>query len=205
MRYYIVLTLLAIISSCSENCSKDSFNEEAIRLNNKGLKFHLMTQFDSAIVYYNQAIEVDPCYYLPHSNLAGVYNAKKDYDNALKQVNIAVEKKPDLSEGWMLSGMLHSLKGQTEKANNSYQKSINLYEGKLNSLDSSSRNMANEVKFNLAIVCILSGKDSIGRKHLVDLAKENPNSGKYKKALKYDKDDWLESILGVNKSKEKEE
>lgn len=205
MRYYIVLILFAFISACSEDCSRDSFNEEAIRLNNKGLKFHLMTQFDSAIVYYNQAIEVDPCYYLPHSNLAGVYNAKKDYDNALKQVNLAVEKKPDLSEGWMLSGMLHSLNGHSEKADNSYQKSINLYEQKLISLASSSLNDANQVKFNLAIVYILSGKESIGRDHLLDLAKENPNSAKYKKAIKYDKDDWMESILGVNKSKGNEE
>ncbi|KAI9106078.1 heat shock protein sti1 [Phlyctochytrium arcticum] len=72
-------------------------------------------QFDDAIKYFSQAIELDPTNHVLYSNRSASYASLKNYQKALEDAEKAVEIKPDWTRGYSRKGAaLHGLGQLTE-------------------------------------------------------------------------------------------
>ncbi|GAB6030271.1 p21 protein (Cdc42 Rac)-activated kinase [Chamberlinius hualienensis] len=77
-----------------------------------------MGKFEDAVIYYNKAIKIDPKYAVGHSGVAVTYEKLKDFENALKHHQIAIETLVKI--------------GDYENAEESFATAINLNENLVN-------------------------------------------------------------------------
>lgn len=197
MKYITCVFILILFTACSQECIGDSFDERAISLHEKGLEFHYESKYDSAIVYFKQATEVDSCYPQSYASLFSAYVAIEEFEKALQNLKIIIDKTPENGRSWMVYGMLNELTENKKQAQISYEKSIKFYEKKMKS---SIRTFElNDLKFNIAILYILSDRKSEGKAMIRRLAKNNPDNKKYNDAIEYDESKWFEIFLGVKK------
>jgi tetratricopeptide (TPR) repeat protein len=134
MKQFIPFILVLLFLSCSNESKQQPdqvYNPEAIELNNKAVKLSQRFQVDSALMLYDQAIELDETYYLPHSNKVNIYVRRKEYDKALYEAEMAVKKKPDLAEAVFFAGLLNEKQGNLKKAKEYYLKSIEIFDNRI--------------------------------------------------------------------------
>ncbi|MGI6049197.1 MAG: tetratricopeptide repeat protein, partial [Petrimonas sp.] len=108
-----LLIFITILQSCKGQSEKSNYNPKAIEFNNKAVQLMQQMEYDSALILFYKAIEIDKNYYLPYSNMAEIYLSKKEFDKALQASDKVVEIKPDLAEGWTFAGMLYDRQGDT--------------------------------------------------------------------------------------------
>ncbi len=185
---------LIIFFSCNSQTEKIEYDQKAIELNNKGVELYQFGEYDSALIYYDQAIELDNNYYLPHSNKTTIFLSRKDYKSALKESELVIKKKPDLAEGWTFAGMLYDFLGDTLKAKAYYGKSIEIYDQRISNPDKKKYLEAN--RLNRAFSLILIGKENEGKKEFEKLKSENPDNIMIDEFLKINKQDYIRQIIG---------
>jgi tetratricopeptide (TPR) repeat protein len=116
MRFLSAIVLVLITFSIS-------FAQDANTLINEGIKFHDDGEYEKAIEKYLQAINLDPNNATAYYEAAFSYNLNKDYDNALKMA----EKAIDLgSGGTKLMAMV--VKGSALDDSGKHQESAEFYE-----------------------------------------------------------------------------
>ena len=81
-----VLTILLIIS-CQEKSAENYFYQ--------GLAKSKIEDFDSAILFYNKAIELDPLMANAYGNRANAYRNTKKYKEAIDDYDKSIEIKPN--------------------------------------------------------------------------------------------------------------
>ncbi len=79
----------------------------------------------------NEALKLDPKYGLAMTNLATIYLEKRDTNKALELMHRRLALEPDIAEGWQAIGVFTDLQGDSVKAKSYYQKSIEIYDGRL--------------------------------------------------------------------------
>ena len=131
MKHLIFIIITIGIISCNYS-QTPKYNSKAIELNNKAGKLSQRFKKDSALLLYDQAIELDDSYYLPHSNKIEIYLGLKDYKKALYESEMVIKKKPDLAEGWFFAGLLNEHQGNNKKAMINYKKSIQIFTDRIN-------------------------------------------------------------------------
>ncbi len=137
-RFIYTLFFGFVFLSCSDKSkqkTKVSYHPDAIKMNNKGALCHAKAEFDSAMVYYSKAIQLDSTYYLPHSGKATIYLQKKEYDKAFYETKMAVNKKPDLAEAIFMLGVFNEQNGDTIKGKQYYLKSIEIFNERIKNSD----------------------------------------------------------------------
>ena len=190
----ITLLILTIFFSCTSQTEKTDYNLKAIELNNKAGEYHQIGEYDSALYYFDKAIELDENYYLPHSNKVNIYLSRKDYKKALNESELALKKKPDLAEGWTITGMLYDFLGDTIKANSYYKQSIEIYDHRISNPDKKQDLESN--RLNRAFSLILIGKEKEGKEEFKKLKLENPDNILIDELLKINKQDYIRQIIG---------
>ena len=192
----ITLTFLTIFifSTCESQNERKGYVTKAIELNNKAGKYYQIGEYDSALIFCDQAIELDKNYYLPHSNKVNIYLSRKDYKNALNESEFVLEKKPDLAEGWTLTGMLYDFWGDTIKAKSYYKKSIEIFDHRISNPDKKQDLESN--RLNRAFSLILIGKEKEGKEEFKKLKSENPDNIMIDEFLKINKQDYIRQIIG---------
>jgi len=136
MKYLILFLIIGGLICCKNGEEKNSkYNPKAIELNNKAGKLSQNFKQDSALILYDQAIELDDSYYLPHSNKIGIYLGMQEYDQALYESEMVIKKKTDLAEGWFFAGLLNEHQGNDKKAMTYYKKSIQIFIERINNPD----------------------------------------------------------------------
>ena len=194
-RLMIVSLVVLLMASCSEKKINKSgkFDPEAIALNNRAVKMIREYKNDSALIILDKAIKADETYYMPHSNKVTVYVNKADYKNALKESLLAVEKKPDLAEGWSMAGMLSDKVGDTIKSKEYYQKSVELFDKLISDPQQKAKLVRN--RLNRALSMILMGKEEEGRKEMIKLKEENPNDLAVDEFSKVDRKEFINKFF----------
>lgn len=162
----VVLSIVTLTSSCNDlntmNESGNLFNEKAIEYNDKGVKCAMINQIDSALYYYDKAIEIDESYHLPHSNKVQVYVKNKDYEKALLESQFVITKNPDFAEGWFFHGMITEWLGDSISASSHYKNSIEIFTKRINSsFEHKDANILNRAIAYLFIGEIEKGRDDI--------------------------------------------
>jgi len=70
---------------------EDDNKQKALDAKKRGNDFYKKRQFDDALAAYDEAIELDPTSMTYHSNKAAVYLTIKEYDQAIKACEMALE------------------------------------------------------------------------------------------------------------------
>ena len=195
MRQLIITFLtLTVFFSCTSQTEKTDYDPKAIELNNKAGEYYQIGEYDSALYYFDKAIELDENYYLPHSNKVNIYLSRKEYKKALNESELVLKKKPDLAEGWTFSGMLYDFWGDTIKAKSYYKKSIEIYDQRISNPDKKQDLESN--RLNKAFSLILIGKEKEGKEEFENLKSENPDNIMIDEFLKINKQDYIRQIIG---------
>jgi len=184
--------LAVLIISCSEQKKKSSFDPydpKAIELNNKAVRLMHQNKNDSAILVFDQAIEADKTYYMPHSNKVTIYVGQREYQKALQESELSIEKRPDLAEGWTMTGMLHEKLGDSITAAKYYQKSIDLFDERISDPKMKEKIVPNEMSKALSL--ILLGKEKEGKDILTKLKEDNPKNLVIEEFLKINRKEFI--------------
>ncbi len=188
---------IIILIACTSQTNKYEYNPKAVKLNNKGGEFYQQGDYDSAIAYYNQAIELDSNYYLPHFNKVTIFLARKEYKNALKESELVNNKKPDLAEGWTFTGMIYDFLGDSLNAKSYYKHSIEIYDKRI--INSNNKQSIEANKLNRAFSLILLGKENEGKAEFKSLKSENPDPKMIDEFLKMNKKEYIIHLIGNEK------
>jgi len=151
-------------------------------------------EIDSALKLLNKAIELDDNYYYAYSNRATIYVIQKNYKNAIEECELVLEMNPDFAESWVFAGMLYDRIDKPQKANEYYQKSIELFDNQIE--NSKDKQQVNIIKLNKAVSLILLGKDYDAKQELLKLKLEDPENFMIDEIMKLSKTDYLNQILG---------
>ena len=71
--YLTETCFITILQSCKGQENKPDYNPKAIEFNNKAVQAMQQMDYDSALILFNKAIEIDKNYYVPYSNMTGIY------------------------------------------------------------------------------------------------------------------------------------
>lgn len=107
-----------VLNSCRPNTGA----QEAVRFNNIAISY-AKQNIDSAIYYFDKAIQMDSNYLLAYQNKANVLIAAKQYNEALQEVNILSSKVAN-SETYKMKGLLYALTNDSIKAKENYIQAI---------------------------------------------------------------------------------
>jgi len=195
IRFTTFCLIILLMISCSEKRQNKSgaFDPKAIALNKRAVKMISESKFDSAFILLDEAIKIDETYSVPHSNKATIYVNQINYRMALKENLLAVEKKPDLAEGWFMAGMLSDKTGDTIKSRDYYQRSIDLFEKKI--ADPEQKGKLMTFRLNRALALILLGKEAEGREEMRKLKEENPTDFVVNEFSKIEKKDFVSKFF----------
>lgn len=194
MRNIIIwIIFLAILQSCTGQ-EEPKYNPKAIAINNKAIEYAQRAKEDSALILYDKAIELDETYFLPHSNKISIYVKRKQFDKAIYESEMVVKKNPDLAEGWVFAGILYDRQGQTKKAIKYYNKSIEIYNERIENPNKAAITSAN--RLNRAFSYILLGQEEKGKAEMNILKKEEPENIMIDELLKISKEEYINQILG---------
>ena len=188
-----LLIFISILQSCNGQDKKPDYNPKAIEYNNKAVQLMQRMDYDSALILFDKAIEIDKNYYLPYSNMTGIYLSKKQFDKALQASDKVVEIKPDLAEGWTFAGMLYDRQGDSLTAIKYYKKSIKIYDDRIINPDKKKDLYAN--RLNRAVSLILLGQESEGKDELRKLKAENPDDIMVDEFIKINKQDYIRQLI----------
>lgn len=190
---YLLISFI-ILQSCKKQDNKSIYNPKAIEMNNKAIKYAQEFKKDSALILYDKAIELDETYYFPHSNKINIYVERKQFDKAIYESEMAIKKKPDLAEGWVLSGMLYDKQGKTKKAKQHYKKSIKIFGDRIANTDKSDIIFNN--RLNRAFSYILLGQAKKGKTELNLLKQQKPKNIIIDVFLNINKEEYINQIFG---------
>jgi tetratricopeptide (TPR) repeat protein len=150
-------------------------------------------EFDSALIYFDKAIEIDTTYYVAYGNKSSLYCSLKDFKNAFIEIQKEIAVKPDLAEGWTFAGMLSDKLGDTLNAMTYYKKSLALFDERI--INPSKQEFLDANKRNRALCLILMGQDQEGRNELKRLKEAHPDDKSLDDLIKLSKHDYLNQIF----------
>ncbi len=189
----ISLSFLLIIACSPNKLDNGGFQKKAIEYKNKGALSAQFNKYDSALFYYDKAIELDETDYLPHLRKRGIYLSLEEYDKALRESEIVLNKKPDLAKEWTFTGMLHEWLGDTITAFIYYNKSIELYDDRIANPEKENEIEAN--KTQRAISYILVGEEGKAREELQKLKDDNPDNAMSEELFEIDKSEYMKRMF----------
>ena len=76
--------------------------------------YYLKGEYDSAIVDYTKAIELNPDYAEAYNNRGVAYHLKKEYDSAIIDFSKAIELNPDYAIAYNNRGRAYGVKGEVD-------------------------------------------------------------------------------------------
>lgn len=194
MTRLIILNLICILfASCSGGDKKEVYNPKAIELNNKAIAQMQKFNYDSALILFDKAIEIDKTYYLPHSSKAAIFIQKKELDKALVESEKVIKIKPDFAEGWTIAGMINDKLGNTQTAMEYYKKSVELFDRKIADPEMKTKVLTN--KLNRAFSLILLGQESEAKEEMKKLKVEKPDDKTIDELLKLSKQDYMNQMF----------
>ena len=87
---------------------------------NLGICYQRIGDFEAAIDAYKRAIEIDPQNAYPHNNLAQLYIREGEYEGALAEAELAIERNNNFYQALSAKAICHAMLGDTE----AYQKAL---------------------------------------------------------------------------------
>jgi len=106
-----ILHFLILRSSGAED-----FSKEAIEYRNQGYTAQQSGDIETALVYYQKAVSLDPYYAIPHNDMGIICEIKGQLDKAENEYLKALTINPDFAEAHSNLALLYETKKMYEKA-----------------------------------------------------------------------------------------
>ena len=94
--------------------------------NKEGLRLYYSQNYEDAIKFYKEAIELNPNYYEAYSNRGVVYAQLKQYELAIHDFNKSIDINPYNAITYLNRGATYALLDKNERAIQDYDKAIEL-------------------------------------------------------------------------------
>ena len=95
-------------------------------LNNIGIIFFQLKEYQKAITYFDKTIKTDPNYFNAKKNLGVTFNAIGEYTKAAEIFEIAIRNEPNNSDNHYNLGIIYQESRKLQKGINCYEKAIEL-------------------------------------------------------------------------------
>jgi len=125
MRKIFSLCVLVVLTSSFYGCGQ-STNKAAKQAFEKGFKAHENKEFNSAVIYYTKAIELDPKYVNGYILRGVAYDALKKYPEAIADYTKAIELDPKKADAYYNRGVAYDALKKYEEALADYTKAIEI-------------------------------------------------------------------------------
>lgn len=131
LKITFTIVLLIFVSSCKD--AKEKVDQECITFNNKGTAHLTRNDFDpenpgsidSALYYFDKAIQCDSNLFVPYFSKLGILTSKKEFSKALSWISLMKEKfKGDENRFDDYKGALFELLQQKDSAMKYYISSL---------------------------------------------------------------------------------
>lgn len=173
INYYLIGALI-LISSCNSNYDCTNYSEDvliydhqALDYQEKGALLHFYDKPDSALHYFELAIQQDPTYYLPHANKGKIHIQRNSFSVAQAEWEMVTQLNPEMPVGHLSLGMLYDYLDKDEKAAIEYNKSINIYTSIIECSIDQEKIQASRI--SRATIYMLNGEQVKGIEELEDL------------------------------------
>ena len=104
----------------------DEYPEDQMALRQLGRIFSLLDKPDSAIIYLEEAVRLDPYFKSALNSLTYAYDAVGDFERAILTITRYIEIAPDEPNPYDTRGDLYSNRGMVKEALRSYEKALTL-------------------------------------------------------------------------------
>lgn len=176
-KFFIIISAIILVYSCSNKKQENKFNPKAIELDTKAAELIAKGEYDSAMVLLDKALQIDSTYHYAYGLKANIYMMKDMPDSAISQLEKQLKLAPKFAEVWSGTALLYDKKGDTLKAREYYNKSITLYDKRIENPDKSSKkDIVRSNRVNRAFNLILAGQEQKGRSEALQLKREEPNN-----------------------------
>lgn len=91
---------------------------------NLGVAYQHLSQFDSAIINYNNTIKLDSGYIDAYKNRGLTFYNKSEFANAIENYNLALELKPDYADVMVLMADAYLIKDDSVSAKHWYEQAL---------------------------------------------------------------------------------
>lgn len=194
MNKQALFLIVLIIASCSDREKKSHQDASvigykpdstALKLSNEASRLigdagytydSLKTQlYDSAIIYLNQAIEIDSLYLLAYVNKAQALQRKGSLEEALQVLNDVEAIKPSFAEVIMGQAFILEKMGKMELADQKYRQALEAFKKRLEDDPESDK-----VQSDIAFLYIFLEDKNAALDEIRDLILKNPESEQLK-------------------------
>jgi tetratricopeptide (TPR) repeat protein len=186
-----------LLTGCN---TQEKDRELAEQLNNEWVE-HLQKQnFENATKLFKSSVEADYTYTEPHAYLIQIYLNQADFDAALAESEIVIEKSPEEAENWVLAGILTEKKGNKELAFSYYKESIKWFQKRL---EEQKENLDPEIdhelplqdEINIIFSHLLLENEEKSNALIAELEDRFPNNAMIQNLYDFDKAMYLESLF----------
>lgn len=171
----------------------DNFDKAAVELNNQAVNLMILYP-DSALAILDKATQLDKSYYMAYSNKAQIHKMRHDYSRAINETQNVIKAKPDMAEAMLMLGTLYDITGQVGKAQNEYQKAIEILSEKIKNDGKDETLYRSSKELNLAMGLIFAGRQDEGQELIEKLISKNPQEDSYQFFKGKDKETLLKEI-----------
>lgn len=194
---FIILAVVSIFTACN---TEENDRELAEQLNNEGVDQLQKQNFDEATELLNSAIEADDTYAEPHAHLINIYLNESDFDAALHESEIVIEKAPDEADNWVLAGILTEKKGDKEKAFSYYNESIKWFQKRLdeekqNIDEAENHDLPLQDEINIIFSYLLLEKQNKSNELIEELEVRFPDNAMVQNLYDFDKEMYLDNLF----------
>ena len=121
MRPFIIATILTCAATTLSQDPKD-----ATDYYERGMAWHVKSEYDKAISDYRAAIRLDPKYAAAYSSRGAAWNAKREHCKAIADYNEAIRLDPEYTVAYYSRGNAMLRRGEYDKAIADYSEAIRL-------------------------------------------------------------------------------
>jgi len=186
--YYIIILSFLAGSCTSTPDTNQKFNPDSLY---RQAMFKVRHNEDSALMILDKVTEIDSNHLGAHFEKFEIYNARKDYKNAIYELKKYVEQKSDNAEAILCLGMLYDKTNQIDKANEQYRLAIKLFDERLKV---PKQDTLNDL-IDRAVTIILLGDEKEGKKILKDLLSVYPEFRRLQICQDYNRERLLNEIM----------
>ena len=116
---FLMSLILAILIGC-ESAEKTK-EMDSIALVNRGIDFGKKGQLDRAIVFFNEALELNPRNAEAYYNRGSAYAHKDQYDRAISDYSEAIELNQKYEKAYNNRGLVYYYEGKHDEACSDWQ------------------------------------------------------------------------------------
>jgi len=155
---FIFCFLLFIVGMSCSSENKKSVDPSAVLVYDKGMDCMVNSKVDSAIIYFNKAIEIDSSYYYAYYYKEVSECRVKKYDDAIQTLKKMITLWPENSGCYSYLGLIYEIKKDTIQSSLYFNKAVELEKAVLDTMSETNSNYP-YFMLTTAIDNVYAGKD----------------------------------------------